>query len=739
MSLFWRIVLALVVAAFVPFVVLGSLLVVDIRQRMRQEWELEHVQVVRDIAQALDGVVLQHLRKARAMSTLPMLQEFLESPELESSELFSRLSPFLASLKMEEPMVNASVAVLDAAGRVLADTRPVPGRDESGLEYYRKVTVLDMPLIHIPRYGATDGDSWIYVAAPIRSNAGRLLGYIRWQLEPALLGQTMLRAVDTPPLNPIFLLDAEDEVLTEWGIGPAWRQEGSRLRCLSAWRAAKAQLSKDFGIDWFTRYTDASGNFYLAAKLAQADWTVHMESPEFLWQRKVRSLYGKSAGLGIFILVLLVLSALFISRHVMRPLERFRLDIRRVGAESLDIPVEKESYPEEVRSLASSFAEMLLVLRENREKLQAHLAELEASEVRNRTLLQAYPDLIFVLDRNGCYLECHTTSDRSGLRLASEHFVGRSIADVLPSDVAAAGLTAIAECHALERPVFFDYDLEIGGELKYYAARIFPYNAAFLVVVQDCTEAKTVERERERLIAEISQRNVLLESTADALSHDLRSPLVNMIGFLQDIDMCIANGESMEVIVEDLRYIKASTAKIRVLQDGMLRYLRMGRQDLQIVPINPGDLVFAIRQAQEHQFRKCSGDLELLPVPPCQADVACLDRILSNLLDNAIKYARPGVPLKIRMAGWRELGMAVYEVMDNGMGIPPFLREKVFQMYSRVHGDMDIPGEGLGLAMIRGMLARMGGDISVQDASWGDGVAFRFRLPAVADQGSVSA
>jgi len=114
-------------------------------------------------------------------------------------------------------------------------------------------------------------------------------------------------------------------------------------------------------------------------------------------------------------------------------------------------------------------------------------------------------------------------------------------------------------------------------------------------------------------------------------------------------------------------------------------------------------------------------------LPNIVGDRLALEQIFSNLIDNAIKYVRPGVPSEISVSGQARSGFAVFEVTDNGRGIDPGDHQRIFDLFRRA-GAQDKPGQGIGLAHVRTLVRRLGGTISVA-SELNNGSTFTITLP----------
>ena len=114
-------------------------------------------------------------------------------------------------------------------------------------------------------------------------------------------------------------------------------------------------------------------------------------------------------------------------------------------------------------------------------------------------------------------------------------------------------------------------------------------------------------------------------------------------------------------------------------------------------------------------------------MPQVVSDRLALEQTFSNLLDNALKYLKPGVPGEIHVTGRRKSGYIVYEVTDNGRGIDQKDHQRIFDLFRRA-GAQDRPGQGIGLAHVRALVRRMGGTLSVSSEP-DQGSTFTVMLP----------
>jgi len=259
-------------------------------------------------------------------------------------------------------------------------------------------------------------------------------------------------------------------------------------------------------------------------------------------------------------------------------------------------------------------------------------------------------------------------------------------------------------------------------------------------------QRRIAEEKLARTNAALEAKNAELEQVVYVASHDLRSPLVNIDGYSKELDYALgdlrralagipAAEETLrglaplldEDIPEALRFIRISASKMDVLLSGLLHLSRSGRAALEFKTLDMNQLVSKIAASTEFTIKEAKITLEIKDLPPCHGDAVQVGQVFSNLLENAIKYLDPGRPGIIRISGRSEGERSVYCVEDNGIGIAPAHLNKIFEVFHRLdprRGD----GEGLGLTIVKRILARLGGEVWVESEE-GSGSRFHVALP----------
>ena len=260
---------------------------------------------------------------------------------------------------------------------------------------------------------------------------------------------------------------------------------------------------------------------------------------------------------------------------------------------------------------------------------------------------------------------------------------------------------------------------------------------------------ESLEGAVEERTADLVRANEEIQRFAYIVSHDLRSPLVNVMGFTAELDAAThtvrelierADRAAPDIVTEDARlaatedlpeaigFIRSSTQKMDALINAILKLSREGRRVLAPERIEMDALVGNIRDTIQHRLDDRDAAMVIdSPLPAIVSDRLAIDQVFSNLVDNAVKYLKPGEPGRIEVRGHIENKRAIFEVADNGRGIDTRDHARVFDLFRR-SGPQDQPGDGIGLAHVRALVQRLGGFITVS-SELGKGATFRLSLP----------
>lgn len=423
----------------------------------------------------------------------------------------------------------------------------------------------------------------------------------------------------------------------------------------------------------------------------------------------------------------------------------------------------------------------LAVLRDVRARRHAE-AELRASQDRFRGILDIAEDAIISVDASQKIVLFNQGAEKI-FGYSAEEVLGRSLNLLLPerfrpdhlghmADFARSG--QVARKMGERRQVYgrrkdgseFPAEasiskLDLGGEL------------VFTAMLRDITVRKRAEQQirqlNEELEARVAARTTELAETNRQLarrseenetfvysvSHDLRSPLVNLEGFSRelrtvcdDVRAILTENELPDEVrrrglalldgdmAESIRYIQTAVARLSSIIDALLRLSRAGRVVYSQQRVDVEAVVRRIVESMSVTIAERGAEVSIAPLPPAWGDPTAIEQIFANLIGNALNYLDAKRPGRIQVGANGEPSAApdspdtqhTYFVKDNGLGIPDAYRPKVFQAFQRLHPDVAV-GEGMGLAIVRRIVERHAGRVWVE-SNGRQGTAFFVTLPA---------
>lgn len=251
--------------------------------------------------------------------------------------------------------------------------------------------------------------------------------------------------------------------------------------------------------------------------------------------------------------------------------------------------------------------------------------------------------------------------------------------------------------------------------------------------VEDITLRKEAEAEREALIQELEKKNIELEQFTYTVSHDLKSPLVTINGFLGYLEQDAMSG-NMERLKQDMQRIHEAVQKMQRLLNELLELSRIGRMMNSPEKISFNELVGEALDIVHGRLEERGVVVHAQPdLPIIYGDRPRLVEVIQNLVDNAAKYMgeQPNPQIEIGQRG-EENGLPIFFVKDNGIGIEPEHHERVFGLFNKL--DAKSEGTGVGLALVKRIIEFHGGRIWVESVPSPQreaekGSSFLFTLP----------
>lgn len=243
---------------------------------------------------------------------------------------------------------------------------------------------------------------------------------------------------------------------------------------------------------------------------------------------------------------------------------------------------------------------------------------------------------------------------------------------------------------------------------------------------------KAEDRVRElnqELEARVRARTAELESFSYTIAHDLRAPLRSIHRFSDLVREDYADRLD-EVGVMYLRRLASSAARMDRLIEDLLRYSRVARADIELTPIDLGELITELRAQTEGEFEERNARLTVQDgMPLVLGHRVLLNHAVSNLLANALKFVPQGVSPDIRIHADRRNDLVRLTVRDNGTGIAPQYHDRIFKIFEQLDPEESFPGTGVGLAITKKAVERMRGHVGV-DSELGRGSCFWIELAA---------
>jgi len=249
--------------------------------------------------------------------------------------------------------------------------------------------------------------------------------------------------------------------------------------------------------------------------------------------------------------------------------------------------------------------------------------------------------------------------------------------------------------------------------------------------------------------ADLTRANEEIQRFAYIVSHDLRSPLVNIMGFTSELEAAAkplrrllneAEAAAPDAVTPEARaavevdlpesidFIRSSTRKMDRLINAILKLSREGRRSLNPERLSMSAMLEGIADSLTVLADQKGAEVILEgPFPDIVSDRLAIEQVFSNLIENGLKYLKPDRPGRVRVRGRVEGERVIYEVEDNGRGVDPKDHERIFDLFRRA-GSQDQPGEGIGLAHVRALIYRLGGLISCA-SELDQGATFRISLP----------
>lgn len=247
-------------------------------------------------------------------------------------------------------------------------------------------------------------------------------------------------------------------------------------------------------------------------------------------------------------------------------------------------------------------------------------------------------------------------------------------------------------------------------------------------VLMDITERSQAESALSEYARELRRSNNELEQFAYIASHDLQEPLRMVTSYLQLIESRYNNALDADGR-EFIRYAVDGGNRMKRLIQDLLTYSRVNRERTMPIEVDTGAALRTALQNMQVTIDQTQAVIDVVgPLPVVSADESQMTQLFQNLVGNALKFARPGVPPRVRITAERRLNDVIFSVADNGIGMESHYLDRIFVIFQRLHSRDKYEGTGIGLAICRKIVETHGGRIWAESAA-GEGTTFYFSLP----------
>jgi PAS domain S-box-containing protein len=366
-----------------------------------------------------------------------------------------------------------------------------------------------------------------------------------------------------------------------------------------------------------------------------------------------------------------------------------------------------------------------------RKDAEKHLAQMEG---RYRGLLEAAPDAMVVVNQGGEIVLLNVQAEKQfGYR--RDELLGQKVKNIIPEGFAerliADGTRTAAEALAQQ----IGTGIELIGRRKdgtEFPIEIMlsplesPEGVLVTAAVRDITERKSSEQHLVKTVAELKRSNDELQQFAYVASHDLQEPLRMVASYTQLLAERY-KGRLDSDADEFIAYAVDGSNRMQVLIQDLLAYSRAGTNGKALREIPSENALKEALVNLRATIQESGAIVTHDPLPLITTDGTQLAQIFQNLIGNAIKYRGAAVP-NVHISAVKNGNEWIFSIRDNGLGIDPQYFDRIFVLFQRLHGQAEFKGTGIGLAICKKMLERLGGRIWVESQPE-KGSTFHFALP----------
>jgi light-regulated signal transduction histidine kinase (bacteriophytochrome) len=247
-------------------------------------------------------------------------------------------------------------------------------------------------------------------------------------------------------------------------------------------------------------------------------------------------------------------------------------------------------------------------------------------------------------------------------------------------------------------------------------------------VLIDVTEHKSTEEKLKQLAEKLSTSNKELEQFAYVASHDLQEPLRMVASYIQLLQRRY-KGQIDKEADEFIGYAVDGVVRMKTLINDLLIYSRVNTREFPVEPTDVNKIIEQVKTNLKSAIEESGASIIYYNLPTINCSPLQLTQLLQNLVSNAIKFRRDEPP-RVEITAKRSDDEWLFSVSDNGIGISEEFSEKIFVIFQRLHNYNEYPGTGIGLAICKKIVEKLGGHIWVE-SEVGKGSTFNFVIPII--------
>lgn len=361
--------------------------------------------------------------------------------------------------------------------------------------------------------------------------------------------------------------------------------------------------------------------------------------------------------------------------------------------------------------------------------------KLKASEQARKAVLNALPDVVFQVNRDGVVTNFYSEEPLQR-QLEEIRIIDPGTGTLLPSDDRGTIVDLIRTAIDFDDVRAYEYIRRLDEERYYYEFRIVRLNnEEAIVVVRDVTLLRKAQLQLDIQLGELFAKNreleryitsnTELEKFAYIASHDLREPVRSIVGFAQLLQRRNADQFDDES-KEFLKNIIDSAQRMNALIHGLLDYSRIGSTGKPFERTDLNEVLKKVRNDIKVSVEESGAEIIADPLP---VDELQIRQLFQNLLSNSIKFKHDGVKPIVKILAETKGDKWLFRIEDNGIGLDMKYKQKVFQLFNRLHAGDKYQGSGIGLALCKRIVERHKGEIWLE-SNPGKGTTFYFTLPA---------